>query len=456
MNIIYKNAKLFAMVAVMMAMVGCNNEENSLGDNGDMSFEIISSDFECVSGQEQVVSVPAEGYMYSFMVDATEATSWMVSVEGGAWLTVNPVAKQKGNGEIIIKASENSYNESNRTSLVKITNTANDDVYIYRFNQEYDADYIRPEYEYFSYTINKVNQEMTFKVEDLELSGNVTCETLNDYDESDIKNYSLIYETECEKLGSEHYGDLKYENNTLSVTFNNSINSLNPGCYILPVTLKQDGVSVSRVWIVVNIYGVPTCDELPQLQLSANDLYLSSWRYTLSNIINNLIDGNLQTRWETDFNKNVNRHFDEKYGVYIDVTLPKDNNYKYIAFNYATGNSLPHMPYTTQVYIAESKEELDKKELEPLFTYTDDRDILPRPTCEWFITDKADIPVYSIEGLKVNVVRIAILNRFHGQWGGKPAAGDQLTDTDWNVGGPRENEGSAPCVIASEIAIFAK
>lgn len=451
---IYNNIKLFAMVAAMVTMAGCDNDEGNLGNSGDLSFEITSSDFECVSGQEQVVSVPAEGYMYSFMVDATEATSWTVSVEGGAWLTVNPVAKQKGNGEIIIKASENSYNESNRTSLVKITNTANDDVYLYRFNQEYDAEYIRPEYEYFSYTINKVNQEMTFKVEDLELSGNVTCETLNDYDESDIKNYGFIYETECEKLGSEYYENLKYENNTLSVTFKSSLNSLNPGCYILPVTLKQDGVSVSRIWVVVNIYGLPTCDELPQLQLTENDLFLSNWRYSSDR--KNLVDNNPQTHWQSEFNVTDRRHFDEKYGVYIDVTLPKDNNYKYIAFNYATGNSYPHMPYRTQIYVAESKEQLDGKELEPLYTYIDDRPDKPRPMATWFITEKVDIPVFSIEGLKVNVVRIAFLERFHGQYPSTPGENDKLTNTSWNKGEANGNTAGAPSVIAGEIAIYAK
>ncbi len=267
----YKNIRLFTLLAAMVAMVGCSNNDNKL-NQGELSFEITSSDFECVSGQEHVVSVPAEGQIYSFMVDASDATSWTVTLEGSAWVTVNPVAKQNGSGEIIIMASENSYNENNRSALVSITNTANEDVYTYRFNQEYDTEYIRPEYNYYTYMIGGGEQDMTFKVENIGLSENVTLDIANENDELDMKEYSIRYETECEVLKSTHYSDLKYENNTLSVTFNKSyISQLSSTKdYMLPVTFMQDETAVRRIWIIVNTKssgGAPMGDELPEIKL---------------------------------------------------------------------------------------------------------------------------------------------------------------------------------------------
>lgn len=451
MNIIYKNTKLFAMVAVMMTMVGCNNEENSLGDNGDMSFEIISSDFECVSGQEQVVSVPAEGYMYSFMVDATEATSWMVSVEGGAWLTVNPVAKQKGNGEIIIKASENSYNESNRTSLVKITNTANDDVYIYRFNQEYDAEYIRPDY--INYTYIEGNANNVCEVENINIEGEVNIKTFTEIDELDLPDYNFIYESQCEMMSEECFEDLKFSDNKLSVRFTSRCASLNKSKeYLLPVTLSVGGEDVKRIWIVVKIKkdsSIPDAEELPEIKLTTDMLYLSSWMYSadkerlIDNVLGNLPNGQ-KSHWQSEWHKNKSANFSATYGVYIDVTLKDDNQLKYITFNYATGADNNNVPCHLKVYAGESKDDLVL-----LGEYKRVEDNLPTAVNTWF-REKPELPVFALNNMNVKIVRLSILQSHNAKNG---------TDLEPMTDESRNNPPYAtdhPAVTVGEIKIYGK
>lgn len=450
----YKNIKLFTLLAAMVAMVGCSNDDDNL-KQGDLSFEITSSDFECVSGEEQAVSVPAEGQIYSFMVNASDATSWTVTLEGGAWITVNPVAKQRGSGEIVIKAAENSYNESNRSALISITNTANEEVYTYRFNQEYDAESVKPEYHYYTYRVGELGQSMTFKVENINLTGNIDCAVIPDNEKLDIENYSILYEAECEILDNTCYSDLKFENNTLSLTFiKNKLTTLSKKkSFILPITLSQEEKTLRRIWVIANVENsgeAPTGDEMPQLKLTENNLYINNWRWSSDR--RNLVDGDLNTQWQSEFNGNKpNRRFDEKYGVYIDVTLPADNDYKFIAFNYATGNMYPHMPYKVEIYIGESKEQLDKKEVEAAHTYIYDGPI-PRTQKAWFIEEKMDMPVFALKGIKAKVVRIAFLQRHHGQYNSAP---DNLTNTSYNPGETNAGVSGAPSVIASEIAIYA-
>lgn len=451
---IYNNIKLFAMMVAMTAMVGCDNEENNLGGEGDLSFEITSSDFECVSGQEQIVSVPAEGYMYSFMVDATEATSWTVSVEGGAWLTVNPVAKQKGSGEIIIKASENSYNEANRTSLVKITNTANEDVYTYRFKQEYDAEYIRPEYEYYTYLEGNANNTCT--VENIGIEGNVTLQTFTDLDALDLPDYNFIYESKCEMISEDCFEDLTFSDNKLTVRFNNRCASLSKSKeYLLPVTFSVDGKDVKRVWIVVKIQkdsSIPDAEELPEIKLTTDMLYLSSWMYSADKerLVDNILGlipnnpNNQKSHWQSEWHSNKNPNFSATYGVYIDVTLKDDNQLKYLTFNYATGADNNNVPCHIKVYAGESKENLVL-----LGEYKRVENNLPTAVNTWFRT-KSELPVFALNNMNVKVVRLSILQSHNAING---------TDLEPMTDESRNNPPSAtnhPAVTVGEIKLYGK
>lgn len=441
----YKNIRLFTLLAAMVAMVGCSNDDNKL-NQGELSFEITSSDFECVSGQEHVVSVPAEGQIYSFMVDASDATSWTVTLEGGAWVTVNPVAKQNGSGEIIIMASENSYNENHRSALVSITNTANEDVYTYRFNQEYDTEYIRPEYNYYTYMIGGGEQDMTFKVENIGLSGNVALDIANENDELDMKEYSIRYETECEVLKSTHYSDLKYENNTLSVTFNKSyISQLSSTKdYMLPVTFMQDETAVRRIWIIVNTKssgGAPMGDELPEIKITNDMLFASSQRWSQDHT--RIADGDITTIFQTIWNSGINPHYDSEYGVYIDVNLP-DNQYKYITFNYITGTNNNNVPSHIKIYAGESKSNLVL-----LGEYLRENDNLPTGKSTWF-RERADLPVYALNGMQVKVFRISFIRSYDAL--NHQKENEPMTDESHNVA-PNINL-THPAVTIGELKLY--
>lgn len=440
MNIKVNRNILYAILMNVVLLSGCNDNENIEGTS-DLSFEMTSEILECNSAEEVNVNVGTEGGDYKLAVTASTETEWGVSLEGGAWISVNPVAKQHGNGEITITVSENTYNEDNRIATIAISNNADDKVYKYRFVQSYNSNYVTPEIKDFTYS----KSVKTFTLNTAELGENITVETFADT-EDDINKYNIIYEKDYEILPSACLNTAVIEDESLEISFNEEIEKLNNAYkYILPVSLYEEGKMIKNIWIAIYVesgVSIPDGNDLYEIVLTDNMVTTSSQRWSKDHTY--LIDGKLDSPWQSIWQSGQNPKLDATYGVYIDITLG-ENTYEYLSFDYATGVENNNVPDHIKIYAG-----ADKNSLTELAEYTRTEDNLPTASQTWLSgNDKSKLPIIQLNGINAKIMRISFLSSYDAMNTNKV---NDLTDVSHN-----ENLNQThPAVRVAELKIYGK
>ena len=138
-------------IMVIFSVTACGNEENSETRPATGGTFKLTFDGEDCSLKGKIITVPANGGIYTLVVEASENVEWSVTTEeetGSGFATVTPEGTQNGNGNIEIKISKKNEGESGRKASVYVTNTANKIKVGFTFEQNDKKMLIPPEYNF--------------------------------------------------------------------------------------------------------------------------------------------------------------------------------------------------------------------------------------------------------------------------------------------------------------------
>lgn len=217
---------------------------------------------------------------------------------------------------------------------------------------------------------------------------------------------------------------------------------------IIPIGCGDKPFEVEKKICYVEVYvaeRIPGANDLDEISLSGM-LSASSTHDEVKNNINNVIDGNTGSYWESIWSNNTNPKHDPVYGVYIDLNLGENAPTKFLSLNYATRGYANAVPNHIAVYVGESLEVLKK-----IGELKREENNLPIDICRWIgnldTEDKTKLIVFPLRGESAKFVRIAFLSSYD-NISSKGTVRD-LRDTT-------VSSGNQACVAISELKLYGK
>lgn len=298
----------------------------------------------------------------------------------------------------------------------------------------------------FGFTFNlNVENQWNF---DVNLQTENLAEVVKQYNQENSTNYKLL------PADNINFSGLGFISGTNEITVTATIDRsgliaetqyLYP---IIPIGCGGKPFEVEEKICYVKVYvaeRIPGADELTEILLSDGMLTASSTQKKGN--INNVIDSDTGTYWESSWEQNVDPNHDPVYGVYIDLNLGESAPTKFLSLNYATRDYANAVPNHIAVYVGASSESLKK-----IGELKREENNLPVDGCKWIgNTDNeetAQLPVFSLKGENAKLVRIAFLSSY--------------VNAGWNIGNIRDltkegiASGDQPCVAISELKLYGK
>lgn len=205
--------------------------------------------------------------------------------------------------------------------------------------------------------------------------------------------------------------------------------------YLIPIIPKKVAGMPFDVRETVCFIHVMVTGELDEIPLKAEMLTASSTDG--GNVIGRVIDGKLDTHWESIWATNVNPKHDPVYGVYIDIDLSGSGQSfnRRVAIDYATRSENNAVPNSIIIYAGTNKDNLRKVgELSRI------KDNLPVGKNEW----TQNLPQFSLGRQEATLIRISILSSYGG------SSVKNLTNPEFSTSGNQN------CVAISELRLRGK
>jgi len=190
-------------------------------------------------------------------------------------------------------------------------------------------------------------------------------------------------------------------------------------------------------------YSMPeaTLSALDEISLSDKTIDFSSKRYWGTDYKSFVTDNNPDTSWASQWDTSQTASYNETFGVFIDITLGDAKPTEYLSFDYMPDRDT-NIPSKIRIDAG-----TDKSSLQKLGEF-DLEDGLVQTARTWFVGDaKSKLPILSLEGIDVQVVRISFLETYNKT----TSTSSSLTDP-WYA----ESGRSHPAMFISEIRLYGK
>lgn len=181
------------------------------------------------------------------------------------------------------------------------------------------------------------------------------------------------------------------------------------GDYLFPVKLKGCIGQPFEVNDRIVYVHLSLNNELPKIDLNAQMLSAASENLGEGRPLSNILDGNSTTFWQNawQYGNNSERPNDPKYGIWLDIKLDREIDVFTFAYQTPAGQNEMGLPKEFAVYVGNSVNDMTK-ELEPIATFTYEKDQLPKGRAEWFRSSDYR------PGRKFKYIRFAFLKTFEG------------------------------------------